>query len=55
MGHWKGTKVLVQIWETKGKLVYEEARYLDTDTMDDLFDEYDPSIHDYQISPLEDE
>lgn len=52
MSDWKGSKVWVTV-TTKRDYVTEFKTFLDTDTLNDVFDEYDPNIHVITIEPNE--
>jgi hypothetical protein len=52
MADWKGTRVSIQIMDMDLKSVYSEKVLLDTDTMNDLFDRFNPGEHIYSIIRL---
>lgn len=60
MVDWKGSQVTIRIGKTgkDGLTEYLETRhgaYLDTDTMSDIFEKYDPKEHTFLIGPYSEE
>jgi len=53
---WKGKQVAITIWFDWTVPVATVTTWLDTDTMSDLFSQYDPSLYTFEVNPyLEDE
>lgn len=49
--NWKGTPVRISIWALWSDLVTEIDTYLDTDTLSDVFEKYDPVVYTIEVTP----
>ena len=57
MTDWKGCKVRIKVFKETPSHIFKEVEerfYLDTDTLADLFDAYDPRTHEFRIEPDDD-
>jgi hypothetical protein len=55
MSHWKGKRVQIVVvdLESKEEVIVDFEKFLDTDTMADVFDEFDPLKFGFIITPFE--
>lgn len=53
MNDWKGKKVTITIWLDWTESVATVTTMLDTDTMLDIFSQFDPALYRFDIEPYE--